>query len=179
MRWIIIYSAVITTLAGVGLWLYQPYFVLSGIDIVYFGILFALFQLFTALVAKYASDIEHYLGRKLSLILLPIFLALSYLLMGFFVFWFSFLFIFFQQFVRGFSGPVLSDYVNKLSNGESRATIISISSMFFHLLYALTIPVIGWVADVYSISQALFVIGGTVVIASSFILSILYKTKTL
>ncbi len=179
LRWVIIYSSIITALTAVGLWLYQPYFVLSGIDIVYFGIIFALFQVFTALVARYASDIEYSLGRKLSLVLLPILLALSYFLMGFFVFWFSFLFIFLQQFVRGFSGPVLSDYVNKLTNGESRATILSINSMFFHLLYALIIPFIGWIADVYSLVQALFVMAVTVVIASSFILFILYRTKIL
>lgn len=178
LRWIIIYTAVIGLLTNVALWLYQPYFVLSGVDILYFGIIFALFAIFTAVIAKYASQIEQTLGRKLSLVLLPILLALSYFFMGTIVFWFSFIFILLQQFVRGFSGPVLSDYVNKLTPSESRATILSINSMFSRLLYALLIPIIGWIADLYSLVQALFVMGFTALIASCVILFLVYKAKT-
>ncbi len=179
LRWLIVFSAVITSLNSVGLWLYQPYFKLSGVDIAYFGIIFASFQIVAAVSSKYAHKIEKKLGAKISLIILVPIIFLGYLLMSKIVFWFSFIFIFMFQFVRGFSEPVFSDYVNKLAPSNIRATVLSVQSLVEKLLYAVLIPFIGWIADVYSLLQALTLAGVLTLVFGVIILFILRKDKVL
>ncbi len=177
LRWLIIFSAVIFALNTAGLWLYQPYLKLSGIDIAYFGLIFASFQIVTALSSKYAYKLESIFGRKVSLLVLAPIIFMGYLLLGKIVFLFSFLFIFLFQFVRGFSEPLFSDYVNKLTASEIRATVLSVQSLMQRLLHALIIPFIGWIADVYSLLQALTMVGIITFVVGIIILGILRKNK--
>ncbi len=179
LRWLMVFSGVIYAINSAGLWLYQPYFKLSGVDIIYFGFIFALFQIVAAFSSKYAHQIKNKLGTKASFIILVPIIFLGYLLTSKIIFLFSFVFIFLFQFVRGFSEPIFSDYVNQLTSSEMRATVLSVQSLIQRLLYAFLIPVIGWIADVYSILQALAISGFTALIGGSIILLILYKNKVI
>ncbi len=179
IRWLIIYSAIIAGFNGAVLWLYQPYFKLTGLDIFYFGFVFAAFNLVAALSSKYAHQIEEKLGQKHSLILLIILVGGSYLLMSNFIYLFSFSFAFIQQFVRGFSKPVITDYINKLVSSDIRATVLSAQNLVGRLFYAAIIPIIGWIADVYTLVQALFVLGITTFVSGIVILMILQKDRVI
>ncbi len=179
LRWIIIYSGIILAFNQSALWLYQPYFKLSGLDITYFGFVFASFQVVAAFSSKYAHKIEAKLGQKYSLSMLIFLVAGSYFLMSSFVFLFSFSFCFIQQFVRGFKSAVVTDYINQLTDSNIRATVLSAESFVGRLLYAVIIPVFGWIADVYTLAQALAVIGATTLISGIIILIILKKDKVI
>ncbi len=164
LKWIIIYSAIIYAFNQSVLWLYQPYFEFTGVNVVYFGVVFTSFQIVTAITSKYAHKLEKYLGEKYSFTMLIFLVAVSFLLMSNFIFLFSFSFCFIQQFVRGFKNVIVSDYINKLVSSDVRATVLSVESFFGKLLYAIVVPVVGWVADVYSLVQALSIIGITALI---------------
>ncbi len=179
LKWIVIYSGVIYAFNQSALWFYQPYFKLIGLDIVYFGFVFASFQIIAAMSSKYAHKIEEKIGQKYSLIMLVFLVAGSYLLMSNFIFLFSFSFSFLQQFVRGFRVVVISDYINKLISSDLRATILSMESFIGRLLYAIIIPVFGWLADVYSLVQALSIIGITALFSGTAILFIFRKNRLL
>jgi MFS family permease len=159
LKWIIIYSAVIFAFNQSVLWLYQPYFKITGVDVIYFGVIFAGFQMVSALASKYAHKLERYFGEKYFFAMLIFLVAVSYLLMSNFLFLFSFSFCFIQQFVRGLKNVVVSDYVNRLVGSEIRATILSAENFLGKILYAIIAPIFGWIADVYSLTQALMVMG--------------------
>lgn len=179
LRWIIIYSGVIYAFNQAALWLYQPYFILSGLDIAYFGFVFASFQLVAAFTSKYAHKLEEKLGQKYSLAMLILLVALSYFLMSNFVFLFSFSFCFIQQFVRGFKNAVVTDYINQLTVSEIRATVLSAQSFIGRLIYAIIIPFIGWIADVYTLVQALTILAVTTLASGIVILVILRKDRVI
>jgi len=179
LKWIVIYSGVIYAFNQSALWFYQPYFKLTGLDIMYFGFVFASFQVMAAVASKYAHKIEKKMGQKYSLIMLVFLVAGSYLLMSNFIFLFSFSFSFLQQFVRGFRGVVISDYINKLVSSDLRATILSMENFAGRLLYAIVVPIFGWVADVYSLVQALGIIGITALFSGIATLLIFRKNKLL
>ena len=179
LRWIIVYSGVVYAFNQAALWLYQPYFKISGLDIAYFGIVFASFQVVAAFSSKYAHKLEEKLGQKYSLAMLVLLVAVSYFLMSNFVFLFSFSFCFIQQFVRGFKNAVVTDYINKLTSSNIRATVLSAESFVGRLLYSAIIPIFGWIADVYTLVQALFVIGATTLVSGIVILMIIKKAKVL
>jgi len=174
LRWIVVYSGVVYAFNQASLWLYQPYFSLSGLDVVYFGFVFASFQLVAAFTSRYAYVIEAKLGKKYSLVMMIFLIAGSYFLMSNFVLLFSFSFAFLQQFVRGFRIAVVSDYINKLTTSDVRATVLSIESFIGRLLYALIIPFIGIIADAYTVIQAFFVLGVTTTI-SGCVMMIIFK----
>jgi len=179
LRCIIIYSGIIYAFNQSALWLYQPYFKLSGLDIAYFGIVFASFQVVAAFSSKYAHKLEEKLGQKYSLAMLIFLVTGSYFLMSNFVFLFSFSFCFIQQFVRGFKNTVVTDYINQLTESTMRATVLSAESFVGRLFYAAIIPIFGWIADVYTLEQALTVMGITTLISGIIILIILKKNKVL
>ncbi len=179
LKWIIIYSGIIYAFNQSALWLYQPYFQLSGLDIVYFGFVFASFQVVAAISSKYAYLIEKKLGEKYSLAVLLFLVAISYLLMHNFVYLFSFSFAFIQQFVRAFKMVVLTDYINKLTTSDIRATVLSLESLVSKMLYVIIIPIVGWFVDVYTLSQALLVLSITAFISWVVLLVIFNKRNIL
>jgi len=179
LRWLIIYAGVVYAFNQAVLWFYQPYFSLSGLNIFYFGFIFASFQIVAAISSKYSHALEEKFGSKYSLVMLIVLTGGSYLLMSNFVFLFSFFFAFLQQFVRGFHKVVIDDYVHKLSTSEMRATILSAKNMIGQLIYAVIIPFAGWIADVYTLLQAMTVLGITTLVIGSFALIFLRKNKVI
>jgi len=179
LRWLIVYSGVVYAFNQSALWLYQPYFKLSGLDIAYFGLVFASFQIVAAISSKYAHKIEEKLGQKYSLAMLILLVSGSYFLMGNFVFLFSFSFSFLQQFVRGFKSVVVTDYINKLATSDMRATVLSAESFVGRLLYASIIPIVGYVADIYSLIQAITILGFTTFVSGIIILVMLRKDRVI
>jgi len=176
LRWIILYAGVTYGFFQAALWLYQPYFKLTGLSVVYFGAVFAVFQGLTALVGKYAHKVEKRLGQPLSLLMLVFLTGTGYLLMANFLFRFSFLFIVLPQIARGFHKVIISDYINKHARLDIRATILSTQSMVGRLVYAAIIPVAGWIADTYSLVRALALLGFTALIVGSALFLVLrYK----
>lgn len=103
----------------------------------------------------------------------------SYFLMSHVVFLFSFSFAFLQQFVRGFSRIVITDYVNQLTESDARATVLSVQNLMARLFYAMIIPFAGRIADLYGIIQALKILGVATVIVGTLMLMILHKERVL
>lgn len=129
------------------------------------------FNLIAALSAKFSHLLEKKIGEKYSLILLFIFSGISYLLMSNFIYLFSFAFAFLLQFVKGFSSVVISDYVHQLTDSRIRATVLSIKSLIERMFYAVITPFIGWIADIYSLQQALSLSGVLILLFGAIILA--------
>jgi MFS family permease len=177
LRWLLVYSAVITGFIQVAYFLYQPYFELSGLNVIYFGVVFAGFNVVAALSAKYSHRLEEKIGQKYSLILLFALIGLSFILMSNFIFLLSFAFALFIQFVKGFSAVVISDYVHQKTNSQIRATVLSMKSLIEKLFFAVITPFIGWVVDIYSLPQALSLSGIIVLIFGGISLALFWKNK--
>lgn len=177
LKWLIIYSAFVYVFFMSALWFYQPYFKLTGLDIAYFGLVFAGFNILSAMSSKFAHQLEEKIGQKNSLIMLFFVLGVGYFLMGNFVFIFSFIFAFSQQFVRGFYRVVSSDYINQLAGSETRATILSIQSLVASLLYAAMLPIFGKLADVYGLTITFNIMGVMTLISGGILLIILHQKK--
>jgi MFS family permease len=170
IKQLLIYSAFIAGAISVGYYLYQPYLQRTGLNIVYFGLVFAVFNLIEALSSKYSYVVENKVGKKLSLILPFILISLCYILMGNVIFIFSFVFVFLFQFVSGVSSVVISDYINQETDSKIRATVLSAQSVSNSIFYAIIAPIVGWLVDIYTLTQALTIIGIVVLLIGMIIL---------
>lgn len=159
---------------GYSLW--QPYLKLIGLPVVYFGFFYAGVSLVSGFSSKLSHKIEKKIGMHISLLLIPIVLALSFILEAKFVVLFSFLFVGIQALSSGFFSPVLEDYVNKRIPSHSRATILSVQNMLSKLVFAIVSPLVGHAADLYSLTTAFWFMGAvTLIVAAVFF--VVYREK--
>ena len=169
-RWLMVYPAVILAVMQAGLWLYQPYFLLSGLPVALFGVVFALCNVAAAFAARRVNgersvDIE----RRVAVSGIAL-VALSYLLLGSFVMVLSSLFILLQQWVRGFVSVAFTDGLNREVGSERRATILSLQSMLQRLVYAALIVPIGIYADEMGVLSTLTLLGGIAILSGAAVL---------
>jgi len=176
LKYIVLFSAVIYMFNQSVFWFYQPYLKLSGVDLVYFGIIFASFQVVAAFSSKVAHKIEKRLGLLYSFILITLLVSGSLILMGSFVYTFSFLFIYMQQFTRAFKKIIISDAINKKIDSKYRATILSLESFVSKLFISIVMPIIGYLEGVFSLEITLIIMGVfTFILSFSLILIIRRK----
>ena len=178
LRFLILYSALIVTLTKAVYWIYQPYFEASGLNIAYFGIVFAGFNIVAALASQQAHRIEGFLGRKKSLAALMLLSSAGSLLMGYIIFFYSFVFALLHQIVRGMREPIISDYINQIIESKRRSTILSVEHMASNTLYAAVVPFIGLYTDIYTYSAAMTLLGVTGLIAGTAMLTVFYVARS-
>jgi MFS family permease len=156
VRWLILLGAMLMGMGTIYFWLYQPYFGLCGIPLVYFGV-----------------------GKRLSVLTLPTALAASALLSAFIVTPLSFMFILLAQFVRGFSAPVLNDYLNRLVWSDKRATVMSIRNLFGRFIFSITSPAIGALVVIYDVQTALIATGAAVLASGVVLVVVMLKARVI
>ncbi|MFB6241227.1 MAG: MFS transporter [Candidatus Nanosalina sp.] len=174
LRNLMIYAAVLYAGLQTAFWFYQPYFKLTVLDIAAFGFIYAGFNVVSALSSKYAHSIEDQVGKRISLIGLVVLVSASLFLMSRFVFVLSIGFILLQQFVRGFSKPVISDYINRIVESENRSTILSTRSLLGRVIMAVSMPLFGLISDLYDIQHALLLLAATVLATGTTTLLLLW-----
>ncbi|MFT4303525.1 MAG: MFS transporter [Candidatus Woesearchaeota archaeon] len=154
IKWLILYSAFISGATLTNVWLIQPYFNLVRLPLQYFGIAWGILNISVGIFALQAYKFEIFFGRRKSLISLIILLFIGYISLGIFSQLWGILFIVIFYFVRGISGPIVKDYVNKLIKSDMRATVLSVKNLFGRLVFSIISPFIGWIADVYTLQIA-------------------------
>lgn len=155
MKWLIVYSALVSASTLTMVWFIQVYLVATKVPVSLFGIIWASLLFVAALVAFRVHDIEKFLGRKMSLVIMIILPVAGYFLLSSFWQWWSGIFIALFYFTRGINNSITEDYINGLVSSDVRATILSIKSLVGRLMFSIIGPVVGWVNDAASLKAAL------------------------
>lgn len=140
-------------------WLLQQYFSHVGVPLMYFGVLWSIFVLSLVPFSYFAHQIETFLGKRKSLLIMATLPVLGYFFLGYFDVLWALIFVFFFYFARGFGSVVLNDYVNVLVSSQIRATVLSVQALMFRLVFVIIGPLVGWISDVYSLPVALLSAG--------------------
>lgn len=143
----------------IAVWIFQRYWQEAKVDLTYFGLLWAGYNLLAGFVGKWAHFFEEKIGVTAVLLLLAIFPVIGYLGMGYKVGLLGIVFGLCFQFSRGLNQVILRDALNSRIDNKFRATINSLSSLFFRLGFALVGPAIGYAIDHSGLTQTLQLIG--------------------
>ncbi|MBT3261098.1 MFS transporter [bacterium] len=154
IKWLILYSAVIAASTFTMVWFIQPYWQMVGVPLILFGVLWAALNASVGLFSIWAHRLENMLGRKKSLMSLIFFIAIAYFLLGVFQSIWAIAFMFIIYFVRGINTPIIKDYINQRISSDIRATVLSVQSLAFRLVFCIVGPLIGWLNDLYSLKVA-------------------------
>lgn len=134
--------------------------------IIYIGVITAFISLISAFASLNAHKIGTYFSSDkvisimwllsgISMIVLSLYTNSIYILIVVFLFIYLFLNI---------RKPLMIEKIGEETDSNKRASVLSIESQFTSLLMAVFAPVLGYIADVYSISLMLYLVGISMII---------------
>jgi MFS family permease len=139
-------------------WSYQKYWEVQGVPLGSFGYLWAAFALTVSVAARYAGNVEKWLGTNRTLALLAALPMVGLLGMTFGAGWIGVVFGFAIQVSRGLSMTLFYEALNRRVPGDFRATVNSLVSLFVRAVFIVTGPMLGYAMDRYGVHHSLLVL---------------------
>jgi len=147
LRYTILLAAVLGLASFFPVWLIQPYMQQSGVPLAWFGPVWAGANLTVALFSLASHRFTFHLGSRGMAILFLVLIAAGYLGLGLVEGVWGFLFYYLLTAMRGLQGPMLRNQLQIAGERRNRASILSLKSLVFRLLFVLSGPMVGHLAD--------------------------------
>lgn len=160
LRWLILLSSTFSSASFLIVWLSQDYLQQLDIPIQAFGWAWAVFHLGMSLASLNSHHLQRLLGIKLAIFLLILALAAAYICLGSITQVWGMVFILAIYLVRGFCSPLILNRINQQISSSVRATILSLNSLVFRVVFAVVAPTVGAIAARYNLFTGLIVAGG-------------------
>jgi len=177
LKWTIFYSAIIGTTTLTMAWFVQPYFKMVELPLAMFGVFWALLNLSVGITSYYAHKLEFSLGQYKTMVLITVMIPGLYIVLSQINALWGIAILFLFYLVRGFATPILKDYINKLTESNIRATVLSVRNFMIRIVFAGVGPFLGWYTDIFSLSNALLLAGITFFTIAIVFLLFFLKTR--
>jgi MFS family permease len=174
LRLYIFMGALIMSTGIIGLWSFFLYYRDLGISVGVVGVLFALFQLSSALGSRQAHKAARSLGEHKTLMVVLI-LPITLILLGFFKTLVLIPLIILYAFAWGLSYPVILTALNRFITSDVRATVLSVANMTGSLAYVILAPVFGRIVDATSLSGAYWILGANFLVFGPLLLFLIRR----
>lgn len=178
LRCIIILNSIIALMTMSLFWYTQPYQTSVGLPLIYFGITHAVIVLIGAIASKFTHSLEEYFDDRLLLTSIALAVFLSFMALGYLSSIWALVFFGLARIAWGILSPLTSNIINRMTTSDIRATVLSIRSFFFRGMFTLASPMLGYMADVLTINQAILItgiVGGILICMTFFSMSIVWK----
>ena len=174
LRWLIIYSSAMGVATLSMAWFAQPFFKEINIPLAYFGILWAGLNLSAGLTSFNSHKFDKSEKGNM-LFYLALAMAVSFLFLGINNSIFGLIFILIIYLLRGVVTPILRNEINENTTSNKRATVLSVRSFIIRISFAICAPILGYLADNYSLSYSFYVLA--IIVGLFSILSALKLSK--
>ncbi|MGB0932071.1 MAG: MFS transporter [Chitinophagales bacterium] len=157
LKWLIVYASLMGGATITVAWFAQPYFLFAEVPLVYYGILWTALNLTVGVASWFAHKVENSvtaLGLMWGVFVL---IVGGYLGAAFSPAMAGIGFLFVVYIGRGIATPTFNNFINSHTSSDRRATVLSIRSFLFRLIFAVLAPFLGWMTDVYTVQEALLV----------------------
>jgi MFS family permease len=178
LRTHIFYSSVIGVSTLTMAWLVQPFLKELNISMENYGFIWALLNTTVGAFAFLAHRLEKKISEINGLFMIGFISVTSYIFIGINMGYLSIVVLFLFYANRGYATPLLRNYINIHTESNVRATVLSIRSFIIRISFAITAPIIGWIADQYGLACAFQCMGLFSSIGITYCLIWFYK-KTL
>jgi MFS family permease len=158
LRWLIIYSSAMGVATLSMAWFAQPFFKEVGVPLVYFGILWAGLNFSAGLTSFNAHQFDRKENKYKMLIYLSLGMITSFILLGFNSSMFGLVFILVIYLLRGIVTPILRNAINENTTSNKRATVLSVRSFIIRISFAICAPILGYIAENYSLANSFYVL---------------------
>ena len=177
LRTYIIYSAIMGIGTLMMAWLAQPFLKDIGIGMKNYGVIWALLNVLVGTIAFLAYKIDRKLSPINSMLMIGVTSVLAYVLIAQNMnYWgLAVLFIFYAN--RGYATPLLRNYINRHTESNIRATVMSIRSFIIRTSFAVIAPFIGWVADHQGLSSAMMAMSMIIAVVGGLCMIWFYRNQ--
>ena len=158
LRWLIIYSSAMGVATLSMAWFAQPFFKEVGVPLAYFGILWAGLNFSAGLTSFNAHQFDKKENNYKLLIYLSLAMFISFILLGFNNSLFGLIFILIIYLLRGIVTPILRNSININTTSNKRATVLSVRSFIIRISFAICAPILGYIAENYSLANSFYVL---------------------
>ncbi len=169
LRYVMIVSLSIYLLNQMLFNIYQPYLKTSGLDLFWIGLIFASFHVVTGTGAKFAFRFEKRFGFWVALWILLGIVIVSIFLLANVIVWYSFLFIYLQQLVRGIRPVIVSNFIRKSVSQSHLTTALSIESFLASTAYIPLMALLSYLSGHYTLAQTINTVGFIAIVTGLFI----------
>jgi len=163
------YTMLLATGLGIAsyfpVWLIQPYMQQTGVPLAWFGPIWAGANLTVALFSLLSHRFHFRLGEKGMAVLFLGLIVTGYLGLGLTGGVWSCLFYYLLTAMRGLQGPLLRTRLQNVSSRENRASILSLKSLIFRLLFVASGPLIGHLADTAGLQPTFLLLAAVFAVA--------------
>ncbi|MFQ3332964.1 MAG: MFS family permease [Flavobacteriales bacterium] len=158
LRWLIVYSSAMAVATLSMAWFAQPFFKEVGVPLAYFGILWAGLNFSAGLTSFNAHQFDKKENNHKILIFLSLGMITSFILLGFNSSMFGLVFILIIYLLRGLVTPILRNAINENTTSNKRATVLSVRSFIIRISFAICAPILGYIAENYSLANSFYVL---------------------
>ncbi len=159
LKWTIFMSSIIGVSTLTMAWFVQPFLKELKFDVFKISFIWAILNLTVGFVTLFAYKIELLLKQKRTLLLIVFGILSGYLFTAYFYTKISIIFLVIFYMIRGIATPVLKDYINKITDSDIRATVLSVRNFVIRIGFAIVGPALGWFSDVYTLKFSLYISG--------------------
>ena len=156
LKWLIIYSSAMGVATLSMAWFAQPFFKSINIPLAYFGILWAVLNFSAGITSFNAHQFDKKDNNYKMLFYLALAMPISFLFLGYNASVFGLIFILLIYLLRGIVTPILRNAINENTTSNKRATVLSVRSLIIRISFAITAPILGYIADNYSLAISFY-----------------------
>jgi MFS family permease len=165
IRWIIGFCALLVGASKIWFFTYNPYFVIVGIDLRYYGVIFFLLNIVAWASSHWAHRIQSRLNERSCIVGMIVCVGLPILIMGVFPLAAMAYLVTSQNMVRGFMRPFTEGFMNHHINSEKiRATVLSVRSSLSDMVTVISLFCFGMMDKRLGLLNSLIILGITVLI---------------
>ena len=166
LKWLIILSSAIGFATLSLAWFAQPYFKSIDMPLKYFGFAWAFLNLTTGFSSINAYRLQGLFSKNSFLIFISLGISISIFLLSKSTAILGLILITKAYIIRGLATPVMRTYINDITPSNMRATVLSVRSFCIRVTFAIMAPLMGWIADIYTLGQSFLLLGIIVGITS-------------
>jgi MFS family permease len=167
LRVILLLHAILSTMTLSLFWLTQPYQTMIGLPLMFYGVTHAVIVLAGAFATRSAHTMERWFDDRVLLLLIALTVTLCYIALSRVAAVWGLIFFLLGRTSWGFLSPLTDDVMNRLIPSATRATALSIKAFLSRLLFTIVSPILGFLADVLTLQEAMLIAGVTGAIAVS------------
>jgi len=156
LKWLIIYSSAMGVATLSMAWFAQPFFKSINIPLAYFGILWAVLNFSAGITSFNAHQFDKKDNSYKMLFYLALAMPISFLFLGYNTSVYGLIFILLIYLLRGIVTPILRNAINENTASNKRATVLSVRSLIIRISFAISAPILGYIADNYSLAISFY-----------------------
>jgi MFS family permease len=159
LLWIVSFAVLIGVTSKLWFFTYNPYFEMVNLPIHYYGYVFFALNIVAGLSSYYANNLANKIKEKWSIIFSISAITAPMIAMGLLVSKWSVSLVLFQNLVRGYLGPFMSNMLHKRIASTNRATVLSVKSAIYQAVEVVCMLSFGFVIHSISLAWAITYLG--------------------